>query len=541
VVEVDDGACDDDIFCTQDTCSEADGCVYATDDGVCDDGIACTTDSCDSTIGCVVTPDDTLCGDSELCTTWTCSASEGCQSESEDLCCGNGVTEAGETCDDGNVDPGDGCDSACSQEAPGFCDDTQPPQFINATTNIVSNGTSLDLLTPSFVSEGDLLLVVVTTNNYNTVSSIPAGWSEVNALTSGGNCGSQVLFRVAEANESSVHSFPFSTGTYASGIMSAYSGASVTDPIAVASVTATGGYTAEPITTAANNTLLVLMTSSGNGANTWTTPAGWTQANGGGQNSTSSGAFHKIQGVSGSTGVTTAPSSVTDIGYAHLIALNHCSLCGNGQVDAGEECDDSNTNNGDGCSSACEQEQGGDDFTPGASVSGSRRVFVTSAGYSGNMGGLTGADAICQSHADGAGLGGTWRAWLSSSVEKVADRLTHPTGGYQRVDGAVVSSSWDALLTSSPAIAPELDEFGNQIPYVGAGSATGCSWASGYFFHPWTASNNQGIYEGPSCSDWNSNSGTGKVGLGGYSLTQWTNWCPGFDCAWSQPLYCFEM
>lgn len=32
------------------------------------------------------------------------------------------------------------------------------------------------------------------------------------------------------------------------------------------------------------------------------------------------------------------------------------NLCGNGQIDEGEQCDDGNNNNGDGCSSLCKEE-----------------------------------------------------------------------------------------------------------------------------------------------------------------------------------------
>jgi cysteine-rich repeat protein len=32
--------------------------------------------------------------------------------------CGDGVVQAGEQCDDDNLDSGDGCDSSCRSEAP---------------------------------------------------------------------------------------------------------------------------------------------------------------------------------------------------------------------------------------------------------------------------------------------------------------------------------------------------------------------------------------------------------------------------------------
>jgi len=44
-----------------------------------------------------------------------------------------------------------------------------------------------------------------------------------------------------------------------------------------------------------------------------------------------------------------------------------------------------------------------------------RIVFATSTLQNGNLGGLAGADQICQEHADAAGLLGSFKAWLSDS------------------------------------------------------------------------------------------------------------------------------
>jgi cysteine-rich repeat protein len=41
---------------------------------------------------------------------------------------------------------------------------------------------------------------------------------------------------------------------------------------------------------------------------------------------------------------------------ACTLNTNNCSLCGNGVIDAGENCDDNNTMSGDGCSPTCQIE-----------------------------------------------------------------------------------------------------------------------------------------------------------------------------------------
>src|SRR5690242_11686058 len=43
--------------------------------------------------------------------------------------CSNGILNTGETCDDGNLANGDGCNSACQIESGWKCRTTPPPSF----------------------------------------------------------------------------------------------------------------------------------------------------------------------------------------------------------------------------------------------------------------------------------------------------------------------------------------------------------------------------------------------------------------------------
>jgi hypothetical protein len=74
-----------------------------------------------------------------------------------------------------------------------------------------------------------------------------------------------------------------------------------------------------------------------------------------------------------------------------------------------------------------------------------KRVFVTSTVYTGNLGGSAGADDKCQERADAAGLGGTFKAWLSATGtgNSAFDRLSHASVPYVRVDDA---SRWRKTL-----------------------------------------------------------------------------------------------
>ncbi|MBL9014318.1 MAG: InlB B-repeat-containing protein, partial [Myxococcales bacterium] len=61
-------------------------------------------------------------------------------------------------------------------------------------------------------------------------------------------------------------------------------------------------------------------------------------------------------------------------------------------------------------------------------------MFTTSAAYDGRLGGLAGADSKCQALANAAGLGGTYRAYLSATGLHAYSRFTGASG-WTRVDG----------------------------------------------------------------------------------------------------------
>ncbi len=95
--------------------------------------------------------------------------------------------------------------------------------------------------------------------------------------------------------------------------------------------------------------------------------------------------------------------------------------------------------------------------------------FVTSVGIGdgGNLGGLEGADAHCQSLAAAAGAGNrTWRAYLSTQGDAVVnarDRIG--TGPWANSEGLVIASSVENLHFDNSNINWEhaLDENGNQF------------------------------------------------------------------------------
>lgn len=82
-------------------------------------------------------------------------------------------------------------------------------------------------------------------------------------------------------------------------------------------------------------------------------------------------------------------------------------------------------------------------------TTGGKVVFITGETHNGNLGGLAGADAVCQNDADLEYLPGTYKAWLSDSTTSAASRLTHAIGPYllagRGASGVKVADNWTDL------------------------------------------------------------------------------------------------
>jgi hypothetical protein len=159
------------------------------------------------------------------------------------------------------------------------------------------------------------------------------------------------------------------------------------------------------------------------------------------------------------------------------------------------------------------------------------RVFLTLETFDGNLGGLAGADAACQSEARAAGLSGTYRAWLSDSTAWAGTRVTHTAARYVRIDGQTVASGWGDLTDGDLDAAIAVTVAGT----VGSASTT-------------TVYTNTNVDGGPSsttdtCNDWTSDAGMNVyVGDSAYQNFWWTG--DGHSIAYcnypAAKLYCFE-
>jgi hypothetical protein len=156
------------------------------------------------------------------------------------------------------------------------------------------------------------------------------------------------------------------------------------------------------------------------------------------------------------------------------------------------------------------------------------RVFVSSATYPGNLGGVRGADATCQALAVASGLGGSWMAWISDDTTSPSIRFTRSTAPYALVDGTVVASSWSALTSGRLGHGVDHDENDRRV--------------GGVTTEAWTATNTDGTSNGGGCKEFTSSSHYAPyvvVGVSGNTDATWTNVYLQF-CDRTDHLYCFE-
>ena len=190
------------------------------------------------------------------------------------------------------------------------------------------------------------------------------------------------------------------------------------------------------------------------------------------------------------------------------------------------------------------------------------RFFVSSAtSTTGNLGGLRGADARCQSLAAAADLGDkTWQAYLS--VERDPNNGNQPThardrigaGPWTNVDGVILANTLAELHSRSGDAAVFVDENGRRINGQWAGSPTPNQ------HDILTGSNADGtVRSGFTCNDWTADTanfvgqvghsdGLGPGGSTAGSLASWNSaHATSQSCANTAPgggagrIYCFAV
>jgi len=160
-----------------------------------------------------------------------------------------------------------------------------------------------------------------------------------------------------------------------------------------------------------------------------------------------------------------------------------------------------------------------------------RIAFVTRAKFTGNLGGLVGADQKCVEAAKAIpGLGGrAFRAWLSDSLTSARTRLPKGTSAYRRTDKGVVATSFVDLSDGSVALPLALDEKGVMLA------------ADTFERTVWTGTATDGTANELTCRDWTSADLMDSALFGDSHTTddQWTQSATS-SCNAQRHLYCIE-
>lgn len=155
----------------------------------------------------------------------------------------------------------------------------------------------------------------------------------------------------------------------------------------------------------------------------------------------------------------------------------------------------------------------------------SYRVFVSSTTPTGNLGGVAGADALCNQLATAAKLGGSYRAWVSVSGADAIDHITSP-GPWKLVTGELVAADKTKLASGTLSHLIDKDEKGATPPPAED--------------RVWTATGGNGRYVAPDCAQW-TGAGSGQVGEArNGAANAWTS-LVAEACAEVNRVYCFEL
>jgi hypothetical protein len=152
-------------------------------------------------------------------------------------------------------------------------------------------------------------------------------------------------------------------------------------------------------------------------------------------------------------------------------------------------------------------------------------VFITSTTQTGNLGGLEGADDICQGLADDKNIKGSFKAWLSDGFESPNSRFTRSVDPYRLIDGTVIANDYTDLINGELLHPINLTEEA-QSPSRAA----------------FTGTTPLGAASSPYCSGWTSSDGNLKGSHGSPSKTNgvWSLVSVPLPCNFELTLYCFE-
>jgi hypothetical protein len=198
---------------------------------------------------------------------------------------------------------------------------------------------------------------------------------------------------------------------------------------------------------------------------------------------------------------------------------------------------------------------GGDALTAPVAV---RIVFVTSDQVTGALGGVAGANTLCNDLASKAGLPGHYRAWISDKSSTPKDKFpalvdasgngADPLGPPLAMpNGVIIANGFTELRTKGPRVPLVVNERDAAVEAI---DKKGGCFDGGFV---WTNTKENGAAAAAAdtdCNQWNGAPGgwiplpaRGVAGvLGGDDSAErnWSSGCPDVSCSASGHLYCFQ-
>ncbi len=156
-------------------------------------------------------------------------------------------------------------------------------------------------------------------------------------------------------------------------------------------------------------------------------------------------------------------------------------------------------------------------------------AFVTAATFNANLGGISGADAKCQSAAEAAGHPGTFRAYIASDTTNLTlSRFENKgtTQAFYTTNLGKVADNWTDLTNASLDLPLNYTESGNTVP------GTENTWTG--LYNSGTASSSAA-----SCTAWSATTGSGYFGLATSTNYSWASYSSA-ACGTGYHLYCFQ-
>jgi len=183
-------------------------------------------------------------------------------------------------------------------------------------------------------------------------------------------------------------------------------------------------------------------------------------------------------------------------------------------------------------------------YLNGATSAAHYCIFASRYGYTGNLGGLVGADSKCAELATSSGLahnGVTWKAVLSDNTQNAKDRIV--------LDKKIYSTKINNGATFAYYLIAEANQLWTnpQGPLVYNEIGTYDQYKEPETYHgnhTWTSTRSSGTNSGGNCSGWTSNSGAGHVGDASGGAGDTDQWLDGSKatqpCGNRHQIYCIS-